>query len=453
MGFVLVIAGFLLLFNPVINVFDVIPDAIGFFLIVAGLTKLSYFVDRISKARGMFLKLALVELLKIASIFTIVGDVNSGSTKVLLSFVFGIGEAVMFTLAVMWLFEGLSFSAVVYNATKVSEITKTKRGKNNDVFLRTRNYIIFFYIFRCIATLIPELTELQMYDHIGEVHSYSVPLTYFKDDLYKLFGALVIILGIIYIVRVISYFTALKKDTQYRENFIKTYEDTRVTRPEFFLAHRMMTSLVLFTFGAVLTFTLLIDNVNILIGAISGVFFAVSALTMRKYVPKAWIILPFVGARIVFSVVSFIEQVRYFGEYSADAVFYVDKAASMYYKMAFFGCVDMFFAAALLTVFSVILITAVRDHLKVCGVIEETAQFSKSRRDKETLQYLKRRIIPMTVFGIIYFASAAAYRYLSLDRPEWIAVFVALSFVFIAYSIHTTSSVNRELYEKEVERA
>ena len=58
MGFGLVIAGFTLLFNPVIHVVDLIPDALGFLLIVIGLTKMSFFIGKIEQARSLFIKLA-----------------------------------------------------------------------------------------------------------------------------------------------------------------------------------------------------------------------------------------------------------------------------------------------------------------------------------------------------------------------------------------------------------
>ena len=68
MGFGLLIAGFILLANPVIHVVDIIPDAIGFFLIMAGLTKLSYIVGKIQIARDWFFKLAILEVAKFFSI-------------------------------------------------------------------------------------------------------------------------------------------------------------------------------------------------------------------------------------------------------------------------------------------------------------------------------------------------------------------------------------------------
>ena len=56
MGIGLVMAGLILLFNPVVIVVDIIPDAVGFFLIVAGLTKMSCFIGKIEEARQTFLK-------------------------------------------------------------------------------------------------------------------------------------------------------------------------------------------------------------------------------------------------------------------------------------------------------------------------------------------------------------------------------------------------------------
>ena len=131
----------------------------------------------------------------------------------------------------------------------------------------------------------------------------------------------------------------------------------------------------------------------------------------------------------------------------------VEKAAAQYYRMCFIGAADKAMAAVLLIVYCAVLISAIREHLKVCGVIEETAQYSKSRRDKETLSLLKRKLIASAVLGTLYFASAAAYRYLAVDHPVFIAVFVALSLIFIAYTVYAVITVNEQLYGKETEMA
>ena len=116
MGIGLVLAGLILLFNPVIIVVDVIPDAVGFFLIAAGLTKMSCFIGKIEEARQTFLKLAFVEVAKLFSI--VILPYASGSADVLLAFVFGLIEGFLFVPAVRNLFEGLSFAALWYGGTQ-----------------------------------------------------------------------------------------------------------------------------------------------------------------------------------------------------------------------------------------------------------------------------------------------------------------------------------------------
>ena len=71
MGFGMVLAGFILLFNPMIHVIDLIPDVIGFLLIAVGLTKTSFFVSRIDDARRLFWKLVIIEGIKLPSFLMI----------------------------------------------------------------------------------------------------------------------------------------------------------------------------------------------------------------------------------------------------------------------------------------------------------------------------------------------------------------------------------------------
>ena len=172
MGIGLVIAGFVLLFNPVIHVADLIPDALGFLLIVIGLTRMSFFIGKIEQARDLFSKLALLETAKIFMILTI--PYASGSDIVLQTFVFGLGEALLFVPAINYLFEGLSFAGLWYNASAMYEKKvfkrplnkliarikgkKSVRGHKVEWITYVREQILFFYIFRICATLIPELT-------------------------------------------------------------------------------------------------------------------------------------------------------------------------------------------------------------------------------------------------------------------------------------------------------
>ena len=145
----------------------------------------------------------------------------SGSGKLLLSFVFGVIELMWILPAVTAMFEGLSFMGLWYGgeaifAKKVKKKGKTKvegREKINSV----KDYIIFFYIVRIAATIFPELTELQMYDNVGEVSAFTVRLINYKPTLYVLMAFLVSVCGIILIVKTAGYFGAIGKDARSEE--------------------------------------------------------------------------------------------------------------------------------------------------------------------------------------------------------------------------------------------
>ncbi len=224
MGIGLVIAGLIMLFNPVVIVVDVIPDAVGFFLITAGLTKMSCFIGKIEEARQTFLKLAFVEVVKLFSI--VILPYASGSADVLLAFVFGLIEGFLFVPAVSNLFEGLSFAALWYGGTAVYAKRETVRGgktRTVETAAATKRYLIFFYLFRIAATLIPELTELQMYDNIGTVDARIVRMTTFKPLLYILFGTVTMIFAVIYIVKVVRFFGPVRRDKPFLEALTRKY--------------------------------------------------------------------------------------------------------------------------------------------------------------------------------------------------------------------------------------
>ena len=121
--------------------------------------------------------------------------------------------------------------------------------------------------------------------------------------------------------------------------------------------------------------------------------------------------------------------------------------------MAAVTAADMVLAAALLIMYCVVILGAVREHLKVCGVMDETAQYSKARRDEETFSYLRIRIITTAVLGTLYFISAGIYRFVELYLPAYIVVFVVLSIAFIAYSVYAVTAINNNLYGKEIASA
>jgi hypothetical protein len=76
LGLGYIIASFFFLFNPDITVIDVLPDALGYLLICAGLTQLSFINPSLEEAVEKFKKMIFVSLGKFAAVLLLFGLFN-----------------------------------------------------------------------------------------------------------------------------------------------------------------------------------------------------------------------------------------------------------------------------------------------------------------------------------------------------------------------------------------
>lgn len=475
MGFGLVIAGFVMLFNPVLSVIDLVPDALGFLLIVIGLTRMSFFIGKIEQARDLFSKLALLEAAKCVMILTI--PYASGSDIVLQTFVFGLAEALLFVPAVNYLFEGLSFAGLWYNAFAMYEKKTFKRPMNglmnriSPVIARitkkkirrypevhkvewityVREQLIFFYIFRICATLIPELTELQMYNNIGDVTAFSRSLAYYKPFLYVVLSAVVLILGIKHIRTVSSFFKAVRNDKPFLHSMEEKYRNDILPRDTFFIARGMKQSMLCFTTSVFCCMVVTIDDVNVLVGAISAGFLIGAAVILKRYIPAAKWVIPFAAVRGALALVNMVLQYDYYVDYTEEAVKYIEKAYTRYYRLAAFECAEYVFAAIAVILYMFFLLKAIKAHLAVCGIQHENAMYSKRNRDIETYNTAGGKLLLSTVLAIINFILAGSYHYIMVNMTLIVVVNTAVTLIWAVYNWHSVNVINDMLYDKEIQ--
>ncbi len=456
MGFGMVLAGFILLFNPMIHVIDLIPDVIGFILIAAGLRKTSFFVSRIDDARRLFWKLVIIEAIKLPSFLLIpYGSVvphQRGSTQVLLTFVFVIVELIAFIPAVCYLFEGIAFAGTTYNGRRMYE-TKTKERKV-ELITSAKVTVIAFYVFRNVMTLIPELTELEMYEFVGNVSALSRPLTYYKPVLYVLSFIAVIIFGIVYINKISKLIRSLTKDEPFMDAIRDKYERDIMPKKTLFMSLDVKTAIILFAFAVGTSFAFYIDGVNILIGCISAGLLIAASVILGKYVKWVKLSIPFSVIRAALAIYNVFGEARYFSEYGdAFAVEYFDKAYEMYYPLAAFKVAEAVFALVSMMIFIFALLRAVREHLPICGLQVESVQYSKKSRDAEIYSLIKGKMILSSMLTFVNFIVAALYLYILVYMEAMIVVSSLVTIVWAAYTIYSVIFIIANLYDKEIETA
>ncbi len=477
MGFGLILAGLVLLFNPMIHVIDIIPDIIGFLLIVKGLSKMSFFIGKMEEAKRAFSKLFIIEGLKLFSIvFIPFGSLvphQLGSTLVLLTFVFALLEVIFFIPAVNALFEGIDFVGIAYNGTLVYDKGTKKHiaieayikkvdGKPKRRFrivrmerkieysAKTKRLILSFFIFRNIMTLIPELTELDMYQFIGNVSANSHPMTFYKPLLYAVSVICVLVFGIIYIVKTSSFFRCLRRDKPFIEGLRAKYETDILPKKTMFLSIGMKNAIYLMMFAVLMSFVFYIENINIFVGVFSAVSLILVAVRLKDY-KLALCSIPFSVVRAILSVVNAVSEYRYFSEYEAKAADYFDRAYEMFYQLAWLEGAEDVISLVSFILLTVALIRAVKAHLPLCGMQIESAQYSKMGRDRELYGQLKTKFIISIVLTVLNFAMAAAYLPLLVKTDAVIAIAPLVTLVWAIYTVYTLSLVNSNIYSKEIE--
>ena len=461
MGYGRIIAGLILLFNPVVHVVDILPDAIGYFLIASGIAQMAYYIGEISKAREMFLKLAVLECAKLPALFIV--PYSSGSMKVLLALVFGLAEVFLVIPAFGELFEGLSFAGLWYNGNAVYTGVQQKEKKNKkrkaektarenrDYITKIRNYIVFFLIFRAGATLVPELTELQLYDHTGEVKRLQFSLAHYKPFIYVVCAAAVSILGIIYVVRVVRYFGAVKNDKPFNDALDKKYRADILPNTNLFTAKRMRAALFLLAASAVFELTVVIDEISIIPGVIPAILAAVSGCLVSKYFKSAVYALPIAAMRAVVSVFAYVSQLNYFGEYELEAVRWLDEASDIYERMSFFSALEKVLAMITFVYCLFALMKAVKVNLAGFGIQNASVQYSKRNHDLETANYVGSKLLMCAVIAVINFIFSASYHYMAKSTEAALLIVTVINIVFVSYSIYTASVINTSVYSNNCE--
>jgi len=446
MGFGYLLIGFLFLINPVIHVMDILPDCIGFFLIVKGLGKISLFVDHLAAAKGHFWKLALIDLVKVFSI--LFWPMVSDTGMLLLTFVFSLFELLYFIPAVMSLYEGMTFAALWYQGEAVYA-KKVKKKKTIELGTAWRRSSIVFYCLRIAVSIAPELTSLQMFDNLGYVHAGAIEYSYYKPFLYVFLGMIVLIVGFVWYVRTYRYWNGIRKDRVFCSNLSRKYANDILPNTGLFCAMRMKKTAYCYLGAAITSLFIIVDGINVLPGLFSAAFLTAAALLMGKYVRLAYAAVPFALVRAGLSIWNLVQQYLYFSDYrSPEAVEWVTNAYNMYYFMAFTETIEFIAAMIGTVVLLVAYMKTIRLHLEETGVQTEHVQYSKQNRDLEIYNMIGSRLLLNAALAIVNYIAACAYHYALVDISAMSVICIVITLIWIAQTVFTVTLIGEQVYDR-----
>ena len=157
----ILLVGFAFLVNPNVGVFDVLPDFIGYLLILKGMGILPDLVPALADAKRGFLNLINVSLGRIAAMFFML--YSDPSWTLVLVFTFFLLELWFSYKAFIPFFDGLSNAHLQYGETAIKE-----QGPQT----ATMTYLFVFV--KAGLCLLPALTYLAESKTTGFVHLYPV---------------------------------------------------------------------------------------------------------------------------------------------------------------------------------------------------------------------------------------------------------------------------------------
>lgn len=387
LSFSLVATGLLFLCNPNLSIVDVMPDAVGYFLLAAGIVGIADVNPYFAEARRRFLILAWISIAKMLSIGLLVYVLSVNAEQRAMVSVFSLGFAVV---EAIFVFPAISaflkgFSYVGERDGVLSVLPPLKA-------LTTYSYV--FLILKHLGSFLPEMVLISV-AHLDTFGDYVFNPIRLYPFLLIFVAVLVLGFGIYFLRLWREYLAALQKD----ESFA-AYAENKIAQNSKVLAanalYRSKSRVLLLLIGALLLAIDLIADRNALIpDFLSGICFLLFFLCFRKDNRLSRFGAIAAGAYTAFSLTATVFLRIYFSHFDDyTAITHVRNARAIYLGVEIFSVLEG--AALLLLLF--LLYSLLNGFLK-----QHTGLLPKEERQTESALHreLKRKNVLMLLFGML----------------------------------------------------
>lgn len=346
----LVILSLIFLFNPNVNLIDVLPDFIAYLLLVLAIGALSDAVPYLAECKEATVKLLLVSVIKIPALAVMRANLISGKDIVpLFTLVFAVLELILIYSAVSNGFKALGYIGERTDSSSVRDSFKVGiGGRSTPEGLRIMTFI--FFASKATLNVIPELflltpEETELRKRLADAYPTVLVIS--------ILTALVI--GIIWLTHALSYVRAIKagKDIGNAIESLRAKESPdRISEKE--RLKKLLASLTLLSASSLLIFDITISDFggyNILPHFIYGILLFCSVYNFSSDKRIKLGLIASASAHAVCSLLSHFFTVRFFDTYSYADIEYSVSAQDAYFPIKLFsvlelGCILLLLSAA-----------------------------------------------------------------------------------------------------------
>ena len=439
--FGLLIVSVVFLFNPNINLFDFLPDCIGYFLLIKALRPLSLVSDEINDSLRVFRKLFVIDILKIVTLIGCYGVSDGGNLNSALltaSFVFFLLESFFLYNAFFKLFNGVSYT-ILNNASEENEnFTELTKLTAN----RKYRFLIYFMIFKSLFAFLPELAALNQYSNVYDPGKTSV--WFANINVFRVISfVIVFIVGIIWVVRFILYFKTIVSDRQLMDVLKERSrtETTKQTKVKKCLG--VQTSFHILTVGFLFLFDFYIygmawgskavNGVNLIPDFVAVILFSIGIYHLYRIFNEQRKYSIFLMAYGGLTLIHFLYSIFFLTRYSlldlrtdvtANRLYWILLGITILESVVFVGFLIEF----------IIRVKTIANHSYEEAFLNQDPDYTQ-RRLVSINKTLKKRLIPMIILGALAAGSDIAY-YFMLPFFDWTWILsFAFSLVFIIYAV------------------
>lgn len=306
LGWGYIIAGGIFLFEPFVSVFDILPDFVGYLLILHGLQTLSLLEGHLEAATRCFRRLALLAVGRLLSLLVIFGLMPATEQPVghlLFTFTFGILDCIVLIPAWRELTQGLTQSAYLFGGSAV--LASDRHGCSRaDRFLR---FTLIFMVLKEVMSVLPEVSVL-FNSRSGEINSTRWYFLYNYIGVLRLFAAvLTLIFGIVWLVKLIRYIGFLRRDVVYQESLCSAVGQYMELHPDHMPCRAIRSAVFWLGAASILCVDIFADGISVLPDAVAAacILVAVILLTRENLCMNAT-----VGATVCFLVTSTLAGIK-----------------------------------------------------------------------------------------------------------------------------------------------
>lgn len=365
--------GLLFLFTPNVNLFDLLPDCIGYYLLAQSITFASDVAPYFEDARDRFYKLLWISASKFAALVIMLtiysGDLNQRSIITVFAIGYAIVEAILMIPAFTMLFEGLFYLGVRFGCD--STIVREK-GCHPE---RLARLTVGFLILRLLGSCLPELALVPISE--GDEQGLARALLRLYPIFLLISISVVLILGLLLLTRLVRYFRRMKQSGDVDRALLRLAEEKSDLLYRRHEKRTVRFLSILAVCGALFGIDPVIDQINLIPDFLSGLCFVVFFLTLGRRVRGSRIGAAVAGIYTVISLVAHAASLSYFSKFDILNLYAREEdAVARYVQYLSLSTVELVFSLLVSILIAAALYQLVP---KVAGAIGETDSIQTKR--------------------------------------------------------------------------